>query len=313
MDPSTGHYSSSLKSPTDIPADQALTAYGLEQSRQLAAQLLTLRPPVGRVYSSPYYRCLQTLGPFVEGARQQQQQQQLTQVTPGPASPSPLKVRGEAGLSEWYGSAPFDHPTSAPPEKLRALFAWLDEDYTPAIEPPRRGESIGELHGRVAAAAQAIIDQCDRDGVRAVLLCTHAAVMIALGRVLTGALPQDPAAEDFGAFTCGLSVFRRRRTAPGAQPAIRAGALTAVSAALPITPLLGNEGGDRAPSQHGEWGCGAQHQPGVPRRLGLRGKQRLQLPEQRARARLVGLPPITLPPIPSSLRRRVSVCSAFGC
>ncbi len=159
--------------------------------------------------SSPYYRCLQTVDQFV----------QLRARQPDPAL-GPLTIRGETGIGEWYGSAPFEHPTPAPPERLRELFANLD-DYAPAVVPPRKGESIGELHDRVAAAAQAIIDQCDRDGARAVLLCTHAAVMIALGRVLTGEMPEDVRIGDFGAFTCGLSVYRRRRS--DSEPAKRPG------------------------------------------------------------------------------------------
>lgn len=45
---------------------------------------------------------------------------------------------------------------------------------------------------------------------KAVLLCTHAASLIAIGRVLTGNLPEDVNEEDFRPFTCGLSKFTRR-------------------------------------------------------------------------------------------------------
>jgi transcription factor C subunit 7 len=73
------------------------------------------------------------------------------------------------------------------------------------------GEGIDELHGRVAATMEALIAQCDRDGVRAILLCSHAAVIIALGRVLTGQMPDSTETDDFKCFTCGLSAYRRRR------------------------------------------------------------------------------------------------------
>jgi transcription factor C subunit 7 len=43
-----------------------------------------------------------------------------------------------------------------------------------------------------------------------VLICTHAATMIAAGRVLTGAMPEDPDEDDFQCFTAGLSKFVRR-------------------------------------------------------------------------------------------------------
>lgn len=145
----------------------------------------------------------------------------------GDASKSRYQILCESGLSEWYGSAPFEHPTSAPPETLRTLFpALLDPDYQPTLVPTRTGESIDELHDRVAATMEHIITQCDRDGTRSVLLCTHAAVVIALGRVLTGVMPVEIDAQDFGAFTCGLSVYKRRErisAAVEAAPAHRGG------------------------------------------------------------------------------------------
>lgn len=125
---------------------------------------------------------------------------------------SPAVVRGETGLGEWYGSAPFEHPIPASPEVLETFFpALLSPEYEPAVVPTRMGETIDELHDRVATTMDALISECDRDGVRAVLLCSHAAVVIALGRVLTGDMPENVEVEDFRAFTCGLSVYRRRR------------------------------------------------------------------------------------------------------
>lgn len=66
------------------------------------------------------------------------------------------------------------------------------------------------LHNRVAAAVEALVRRADQEGMKSVLICTHAAIVIALGRVLTGNMPEDVSVEDFGAFTCGLSVYRRR-------------------------------------------------------------------------------------------------------
>ncbi|OIW33244.1 phosphoglycerate mutase-like protein [Coniochaeta ligniaria NRRL 30616] len=199
VDPSTGEYTASISSPTGIAADPTLTAHGVDQARQLAAHLRTVDPPIERVYSSPYYRCLQTIEPFVAQA-------------PGsPVKGEQSRIRGEPGLGEWYGAAPFEHPTSAAPQVLKRLFPALDLDYEPVARPSRVGESLAELHDRVAITIDRIISQCDAEGVKAILLCTHAAVVIALGRVLTGAMPDDVGVEDFGAFTCGLSVYTRRK------------------------------------------------------------------------------------------------------
>jgi transcription factor C subunit 7 len=45
---------------------------------------------------------------------------------------------------------------------------------------------------------------------KAILICSHAAPLIAMGRVLTGNMPVDSSEEDFFVFTAGLSTFRRR-------------------------------------------------------------------------------------------------------
>lgn len=121
-----------------------------------------------------------------------------------------LSTRADAGLSEWYGQAHFEHPTSAPLDDLSGLFADLDVDYVSSPAPHRRGESIPQLYKRVASCIEAIIAQCDREGRKAVLISTHAAVVIVLGRLLTASVPDDTTVEDFKAFTCGLSKYRRQ-------------------------------------------------------------------------------------------------------
>jgi len=212
VDPSTGSYTAALRSPTGIPADPALTAHGVDQAKQLGERLCTAEPPIERVYSSMYYRCLQTIEPFMR------------------KNTHSLKVRGETGLGEWYGSAYFEHPAPANLETLGPMFPeMLDEHYKPFVVPTRMGESVDELHDRVAKTMDALIAECDRDGIKCVLLCSHAAVVIALGRVLTGNMPDNIEVEDFRAFTCGLSVYRRRQlqqqftgTLPGAGEQIAA-------------------------------------------------------------------------------------------
>lgn len=46
---------------------------------------------------------------------------------------------------------------------------------------------------------------------KAILICSHAAPLIAIGRALTGNMPEDPNEEDFNVFTAGLSTFVRRK------------------------------------------------------------------------------------------------------
>jgi len=194
-----------------------LTAHGVDQAKDLAAHLATVNPPIEQVYSSPYYRCLQTVEPFVNleqgssGDPRQGQQRQQQEAADGKTK---FRIRAETGLGEWYGSAPFEHPRPAGLPVLRRLFPRsLDVDYRPIARPTGMGESIAELHDRVAATMEGIVARCDRDGTRAILICSHAATVIALGRVLTGNMPDDVEVEDFRAFTCGLSVYRRREAA----------------------------------------------------------------------------------------------------
>jgi transcription factor C subunit 7 len=126
------------------------------------------------------------------------------------SDPETHKIRGENGVGEWYGMARFDHPSPAEPAVLKKLFERYDEQYRPFIKPSVCGESIDELHDRTAYALHKIIEKSDREGVKAILICTHAATLIAIGRALTGRMPEDSSDEDFRPFTCGLTRFVRK-------------------------------------------------------------------------------------------------------
>ena len=186
----TGVYSATVRSPTGIAADPPLTSHGTRQADELARHLLSLDPPIDTVYSSPYYRCLQTITPF--------------------ANLKNAKILPEKGISEWFGSAPFDHPQPAPTEVLKPMFPAYCVDYVSAQTPSRKGETLPQLYERIAATVRDIVERCDAEGKRAIVLCTHAAVVIALGRILTGNVPESPDVDDFQAFTCGLSVYYRK-------------------------------------------------------------------------------------------------------
>ena len=130
-------------------------------------------------------------------------------------------MRGENGLGEWYGRARFTHPSPANAETLEKLFGFYDGGWRPSIVPSQRGETIEELHDRCAYAMARILEEedgvnaaeggADERAERAILICTHAASMIAVGRALTGRMPGDVCEDDFRTFTCGVSTFRRRR------------------------------------------------------------------------------------------------------
>ena len=150
------------------------------------------------IYSSPFYRCLQTLAPFVTKWNQ---------------SNGVVTIVLEPGLGEFYGLARFDHPSPAGIEELNTHFPHLHAGVSgPFIVPSTKGESIPQLHDRIAYCLAQLIRRADEDpkGPKTLLLCTHAASMIAIGRTLTGRMPEDVNEEDFRAFTCGFSKFARR-------------------------------------------------------------------------------------------------------
>ena len=134
--------------------------------------------------------------------------------------------------SEWYGLARWDHPSPAIPSRLHELFPAYSLAYKPSIVPSKSGESISDLHNRIAYALQYIIHHADAEDAAtrmsasqlpgtkgcddgrgpptAILICSHAASMIAIGRVLTGTMPEDLGEDDFKTYTCGISKFERR-------------------------------------------------------------------------------------------------------
>ncbi|KAL9043234.1 MAG: hypothetical protein Q9180_000016 [Flavoplaca navasiana] len=197
LDTTTGEYHTNSPSPTNIPSDPPLAAYGVQQSHELAKALPQLHPPVDYLYSSPFYRCLQTLQPAIETLR------------PG------IKVRADNGIGEWYGVASFNHPSPATPDFLKSLFPFsFDDTYQVSIIPPRCGESIAQLHDRVAIALTHIIASVDAESKTkdtSILICTHAATLIAIGRALTGNMPDDPNVDDFTAPTAGITKFIRKQ------------------------------------------------------------------------------------------------------
>lgn len=126
-----------------------------------------------------------------------------------------ILVHAENGLGEFYGLARFDHPSPATVHVLSSHFPrQLKKDYDePLIRPSTNGESLEALHDRIAYALHHVIKRLDEDpkGPKTLLICTHAASMICIGRALTGRLPEDMGEDDFRCFTCAFSKFTRRQ------------------------------------------------------------------------------------------------------
>ncbi|KAJ5259426.1 Histidine phosphatase superfamily clade-1 [Penicillium angulare] len=238
IDLRTGTYKSQFPTPTGNPADPALTSYGIRQSHELGRHINSagFHPKPFRVYSSPFYRCLQTIQPSVEELKKNHASigldDQSNHTEKGHIDPaSNYDVRIENGLGEWFGPTTFfKHPPHPTVEEMHQHFPSLvpsstQRTYTPILHPSRRGETILELHNRVATALAGIITDVDAEITaleaeippehrtsKSVLICAHAASLIAMGRVLTGKMPDDSSEEDFFVFTASMSTFRRRGT-----------------------------------------------------------------------------------------------------
>ncbi|OAL45296.1 phosphoglycerate mutase-like protein, partial [Pyrenochaeta sp. DS3sAY3a] len=189
-----------FRTPTGIPTDPPLTSKGVEQSKELAEYLCKIEPPIDRVYSSPFYRCLQTLKPTTDRLRAEGRIKD--------------KIRIDRGIGEFFGRANWEHPTPPTLEILNPHFDHLDAEYASVHIPAPKGEMIVELHERVRRALDHIVTTLDNDPEqpKTVLICSHAATIIAAGRVLTGQMPDDPDEDDFQCFTAGLSKFVRKST-----------------------------------------------------------------------------------------------------
>ncbi|KAF9453774.1 PGAM-domain-containing protein [Macrolepiota fuliginosa MF-IS2] len=162
------------KSPTGLPRDPPLAAYGETQAKELADYFLSLpedeRPTA--IFSSPYYRCLQTTQPTARALE--------------------LPIYVEHGLSEWYspvvpGSGLHPRPGSA--TALKSYFPEIDSDWSSTWYPPQKGEDVSEVHDRADGFLKVFVPEVERTYAgkhKRILLVSHAATVIALVRSLVG-------------------------------------------------------------------------------------------------------------------------------
>ncbi|KAF3397425.1 Uncharacterized protein DPV78_008040 [Talaromyces pinophilus] len=222
-------YIPEFPTPTGNGADPTLNSSGVQQSHELASHISSpnfTRKPF-RIYSSPFYRCMQTIQPTVEQLTKKTQSGEID-LDVG----TDLNVRVENGLGEWFGGITFEPPAPASANALYPHFpTCLAENpeslYKPFVIPPRHGETLAQLHDRVAATLAAIIAQADAEIAaaeasqpvdsprtsKAILISSHAAPLIAMGRALTGRMPTEFEEKDFNVFTAGVSTFTRRKPA----------------------------------------------------------------------------------------------------
>ncbi|CAO1618525.1 unnamed protein product [Jaminaea pallidilutea] len=193
-------------SPTGRPRDPVLTAHGIDQVKLLAQHFASLpedqRPQM--IVSSPYYRCVQTAGPS--------------------AQTLDMDIHVEPGITEWF--PPVTSNTGYHPVPMRASTisqyaprVASSEQWSPLVYPHRRGESIQDLHTRARRVLERIVQRCEQRGVRRVLLVSHAATVIAMGRAMVEAEAEQMTdwstgrGIEVGAGTASLSLYVRGEAA----------------------------------------------------------------------------------------------------
>jgi len=162
------------KSVTGLPRDPPLAAFGISQAQETAEYLKSLpeeeRPTA--IFSSPYYRCLQTTQPIAV------------------ALGIPIYV--EHGLAEWY--SPVEpgsglHPRPASATNLRQYFDAIDDSWSSIYYSSRKGEDVEACHNRVGGCLEALIPEINRRFCgkhKRILLASHAATIIAMIHELLG-------------------------------------------------------------------------------------------------------------------------------
>lgn len=193
------------KSVTGLPRDPPLAAFGEAQANEVADYFLSLpedqRPTA--IFSSPYYRCLQTSKPT--------------------AAALGLPIYAEHGIAEWY--SPVEpgtglHPRPSSASSLKAHFPEIDDSWSSLWYCSRKGEDVDALHDRIAGFLTVFVPEAQRrfsGAHKRILLVSHAATVIALARELVGERSLS-----FRAACCSLTVLDRK-VGDAAQPAVVGG------------------------------------------------------------------------------------------
>ncbi|TFK57246.1 phosphoglycerate mutase-like protein [Heliocybe sulcata] len=162
------------KSETGLPRDPPLAAFGETQAKELSEYFASLpedqRPTA--IFSSPFYRCLQTVKPTSQALN--------------------VPIFVEHGLSEWYSPVEDGtglHPRPASATELKKYFPEIDDSWSSIWYSSRKGEDVDEVHDRVGGFLKLLVPEVERrfsDKHKRILLVSHAATVIALARELLG-------------------------------------------------------------------------------------------------------------------------------
>ncbi|CCH58975.1 hypothetical protein TBLA_0B01320 [Henningerozyma blattae CBS 6284] len=181
--------------PTGVDSDVPLADHGVNQAKELGHYILSIDNQPELIFSSPFYRCIQTSEPIAKLLE--------------------LPVYLEKGVGEWYKPDRPTIPIPADLETLKKLFPGHDDrsilsessEWVPGsgIIPSDQGETADELYERCKKFWPIFIKRVEEqfNQVETILIVTHAASKIALGMSLMGYSRYDDELEEGGYIRSG--------------------------------------------------------------------------------------------------------------
>lgn len=155
--------------PTGIDSDVPLAEHGIHQAKELAHYIISLDNQPELIFSSPFYRCIQTSEPIADILE--------------------LPIQVERGIGEWYRPNRPVIPVAAPIKTLEHFFPGkLNTKWESTIIPSDKGETEEDLYERCGKLWPEFIKKIEKEypNVETILIVTHAATKAALGMNLLG-------------------------------------------------------------------------------------------------------------------------------
>lgn len=155
--------------PTGVDSDVPLAKHGIDQAKELAHYILSLGNQPELIFSSPFFRCIETSEPIADILE--------------------LPINVDTGLGEWYKPDREVIPIPAPLESLENFFPQkLNKNWESTVIPSNKGETEEDLYLRCKIFWPKFINQVEREfpNVETILLVTHAASKASLGMNLLG-------------------------------------------------------------------------------------------------------------------------------
>ncbi|SCV05722.1 LANO_0H13740g1_1 [Lachancea nothofagi CBS 11611] len=155
--------------PTGVNSDVPLAEHGVKQAKELAHYIMSIENQPEMIFSSPFYRCLETSQPISD----------LLEV--------PIQV--ERGIGEWYKPDREVIPEPASFAVLNNFFPGkLNMDWQPTVIPSKNGETEEDIFNRCREFWPKFVAKLESQypNIETILLVTHAATKIALGMNLLG-------------------------------------------------------------------------------------------------------------------------------